>query len=248
MTKYKFIIILFAIIALATGTIVSVETGGVSLFMAMEDLGWLSPMLPLAVFIMILLLIMDNLYTEIGLPIAITFTLGLITNQLTPEAKLFFLAETVESGTAIYHIKLLLIAYSVIVYTKRRNLIVLLPIIYLIATDNFVLKVLQIIQDIPTMFSSAVQTTQEFISKLINALITFGTAVLVIAFMLFSKPPTAEEQAEIDEHKEWKRNKEKLSELHLMEHQMNKNGVDWYNPMYQKVRDEANDLDKKLRN
>ncbi|MGQ7385676.1 hypothetical protein ACTGVI_11490, partial [Streptococcus suis] len=244
MKRYKLIIILFTIIALATGTIVSVETGGVSLIMAMGDLGWLSPILPLAVFIMILLLIIDNIYTEIGLPIAITFTLGLIANQITPEAKTFFLSETLDSGTAIYYVKLLLILYSIITYTKRRNLIVLLPIIYLIATDSFVLKVLQIIQDIPSLFSSAVQATEQFISKLINAIITAGTTLAILAYMLFRKPPTPEEQREIDEHKAWKRNKEKLSELHLIEHQMNKNGVDWNNPMYQKVRDEANDLDK----
>ncbi|HEM5130152.1 TPA: hypothetical protein U1278_001951 [Streptococcus suis] len=245
MKRYKLIIILFAIIALAEGTIVSVETGGMNLLLAM-DLGWLSPTLPAVVLIMLLLLILDNMYTEIGLPIAITFMLGLIANQISPEAKQFFLSETLDSGTAIYHVKLLLILYSIITYTKRRNLIMLLPIIYLIATDNFVLKVLQIIQDIPSLFSSAVQATEQFISKLINAIITAGTGLAIIAYMLFSKPPTPEEQREIDEHKEWKRNKEKLSELHLMEHQMK--GVDWNNPMYQKLRDEANDLDKKLRN
>lgn len=245
MKKYKLIIILLSIIALAEGTVVRTGSSGTTLFSAI-DINWLSATLPVIVFIMILLLFLNNIYTEIGLPIVITFILNKISNQITPKAKEFFMSEFIEMGTAIYYVKILFILYLIIIYIKRHKLIILMPIIYLIATNSFIPQVIQIIQEIPNLFSETLQSTEEYISKLIESIITIGS-FLVAGLIIFNNGPiTAEEQKEIDEIRAFRAKKRKLSELHLQEHQMIKRKVDYNDPLYKRIRDDIKKIEEDL--
>lgn len=245
MKIYKLIIILLSIIALAEGTVVRTGSSGTTLFSAI-DINWLPATLPVIVFIMILLLFLNNIYTEIGLPIVITFILNKISNQIIPKAKEFFMSEFIEMGTAIYYVKILFILYLIIIYIKRHKLIILLPIIYLIATNSFIPQVIQIIQEIPNLFSETLQSTEEYISKLIESIITIGS-FLVAGLIIFNNGPiTAEEQKEIDEIRAFRAKKRKLSELGLQEHQMIKRKVDYNDPLYKRIRDDIKKIEEDL--